>query len=500
MIVKLFPAGRSFTGLGQYLGNDPKATTKERVGWVQTLNCANSDEASAIDEMLWTFRNAELLKQESGVIGGGVTAKPVKHWSLNWAPDQTPSREEMQAATEWFLRDMGWHEHEAILYNHTDKPHSHVHIMLNAIHPDTGRHLDDGFEKRRAQKWAAEFERLDGHIYCDQRLEAKHLREDNPSRDKWLAFKKAEQEFEKSEAERRAFNPDYFEKDENRKIIHSEEWKILKEFQKNERIEFFAQGKEEFNELRKEAFREIREEFRERWADYYVAKENGGDADELKTIHKTLVEEQKLALANLRDERCATLRVERDEQYKELLSEHREARAELRERQSEGQTSPYLLDLVHRDRSDSPDIVQEAGPRNVASAEVQATDSRNADVRPEEERSDAAVQPVDPEQDSAPPATVGGVRPGIDVVGNLGFGLIGGFGSLGDRLFDGFFGSAPTPKQAENPRPQVSEPQSETPRRNPFAAAADEARARAERQQEESDKEWWDERRARSRE
>jgi len=49
---------------------------------------------------------------------------PVKHLSLNWSPDDKPSREHMIATTEDFLRTMKWHEHQAVVVSHTDKPYA----------------------------------------------------------------------------------------------------------------------------------------------------------------------------------------------------------------------------------------------------------------------------------------------------------------------------------------------------------------------------------------
>jgi hypothetical protein len=87
MIVRMLSAGKSFKGLGAYLTHDSGAATTARVAWARTLNCAFDHVPSAIDEMLWTSRNAELLKMQAGVRAGGrATENPVKHLSLNWPP------------------------------------------------------------------------------------------------------------------------------------------------------------------------------------------------------------------------------------------------------------------------------------------------------------------------------------------------------------------------------------------------------------------------------
>ena len=139
MIVKILSGGKSFKGLATYLMHDPEAKTAERVGWTHTLNLAHDHVPSAVDEMLWTARNAELLKQEAGVRAGGrATENAVKHLSVNWAPEDRPTRDHMVQATEEFLRHMNWQDHQALLVAHQDKAHSHVHVMLNVVHPETG--------------------------------------------------------------------------------------------------------------------------------------------------------------------------------------------------------------------------------------------------------------------------------------------------------------------------------------------------------------------------
>ncbi len=148
-----------------------KAKTAERVAWTHTLNCANDHVPSAVDEMVWTARNAELLKQEAGIRAGGRAAEnTVIHASLNWAPEDEPTPEHMIEATEQFLEHMGWAERQTILVAHDDKSYRHVHVMVNAIHPETGLCLDESFEQRRAQAWALEYEKEHERIYCAQRL------------------------------------------------------------------------------------------------------------------------------------------------------------------------------------------------------------------------------------------------------------------------------------------------------------------------------------------
>jgi hypothetical protein len=346
MIVKISPGGKSFKGLSDYLTHDVKADTEKRVDWTHTHNLANDHIPSAVDEMLWTARNAELLKQEAGIRAGGTaTEAPVKSISLNWSPEENPTREHMLSTTEEFLRHMKWQEHQAIFIAHNDKPHKHVHIMLNVVHPETGLHLNDGLEYRRAQKWALEYEREQGRVYCEQRLKNPEERENNPPRNIWMAFQKNEKEFLKSEENFRqnSESPEYSPK--NRK---KEEWKILKQIQRDEREEFFADGKIQFTELRKSVSREIRHEFHERWADYYKAVKNGTEADKeiLANTKTQLIADQKAALGPRRDAACAELKEARQLEYRELLDNQKTVRAEFGERLETGlDNTGYFNDL-----------------------------------------------------------------------------------------------------------------------------------------------------------
>jgi hypothetical protein len=356
MIVKISGVGKSFKGLSTYLTHDPNANTEDRVAWTHTLNLANDHVPSAIDEMYWTAQNAELLKQEAGIRAGGrATENPVKHVSLNWAPADNPSREHMIETSEGFLRHMRWNEHQAVLIAHDDKSYKHVHIMLNVVHPETGLRLDDGFEQRRAQAWALDYEREQGRIHCEQRLKNEQDREANMPRNIWMEFQKNEKEFLKSEQQLRRNSENSEYSPENRA---KEEWKILKGIQRDEREQFFAEGKIEFRKLRTSIYREVREEFRERWADYYKAVKNGPEDGReilpdmdviLANVRTQLIADQKAALEPRRDAACAELKKARQLEYSELLANQKAVRTEFGERLETGVgNASYFHDLRER--------------------------------------------------------------------------------------------------------------------------------------------------------
>ena len=469
MIVKILSRGKSFKGLATYLTHDPDgAKTVERVGFTHTLNCANEHVPSAVDEMVWTARQAELLKQEAGIRAGGrATENAVKHLSLNWAPDENPSREHMIETAEGFLRAMRWAEHQALMVAHNDHEHAHVHLMVNVVHPETGLRLNDDFERRRAQAWALEYERENGRIYCEQRLMDPAVREDTPTRPAWMAFAENQKRFEIDEKTLREQNPDFSENAENPRNKNSAEWKILREMQKKERLDFFADGKSEFSQLRTAVYLEVREEFRERWGDYFAARRDGTDNDTLTKMKAELVAEQKTVLETRRDEACQELRESRNGQYRELLDDQRDARLGLRWRQEAG--------------LDNAQFLQQAGERH--------TDGNRVPTFREVAKETTARQEESAWNDEAyaftgtPRDNRSGMKSGSDISANVAGGIGMGLLSFIGGIADGMVGATPEPK-ARQPAPQP-------PRSNLFDAAFEETRQRQQLEREEADNEWY---------
>jgi hypothetical protein len=459
MIIKIGKGGKSFKGLAEYLTHDPKARTDERVDWTHTHNLANDHVPSAVDEMLWTARNAELLKQEAGIRAGGrVTECPVKEVSLDWSPEDKPTREHMIETAEGFLSHMKWQEHQTVMIAHNDKPYAHVHLMINVVHPETGLHLDDGLEKRRAQEWALAYEQEHDRIYCEQRLKNPEERENNPPRNIWMAFQANEKEFQR--AEKMLHEKEEIRVDELKNHRNSE-WNILKEMQQLERKDFFAQGKIEFSNLRTSIFREVREEFRERWADYYKAVKNGtqDDREILANVKAQLIADQKATLEPRRDEACKELRESRDERYRDILGHQREDRAELRWRQEAGlDNAPFFNGLAEKS----------AAREEVTAGFREAAFEATASQRPAEPAMrEAAFTRKDDE-----PTVNSGRDVNVDIGGRVGAAA----GSFLDALF---FDLTTLGGGSTDPKPRSD--------KEVFQAAADETQKRQQHDLEERD-------------
>ena len=176
MVARVASLGSSFTGVTAYclhdarLEREPQPETSDRVEWTDTRNLPTSrgDRAAAV--MAATAEAAPDLKRlAGGSAAGRKLAKPVCHYSLNWAQDEEPGREEMTRAVDQSLKALGLEKHQALIVAHNDKAHRHVHVIVNRVDLETGKAAHVGQSRLRLSEWAGEYERRQGQIRCKRR-------------------------------------------------------------------------------------------------------------------------------------------------------------------------------------------------------------------------------------------------------------------------------------------------------------------------------------------
>ena len=172
MVPKIPGNGKSFKGAAAYYLHDKNADTRERVAWTHTENVLTRDPEKAAKVMAFTALNQAELKREAGVPATGrKLQKPVFTMSLAWHPDQDPDRDHMLATARDAVKSLGLQEHEAIYVAHNDQPQKHVHVMVNRVHPRTGKAAKLSRSKERLSEWALKYEKEHGPIYCERRVE-----------------------------------------------------------------------------------------------------------------------------------------------------------------------------------------------------------------------------------------------------------------------------------------------------------------------------------------
>lgn len=172
MVPKIHAKGSSFKGAAAYLLHDKdRADTDDRVEWTETRNLAANDPDKAWRIMAATAMDQDRLKAEAGVARTGRKSdKHVLHVSLAWHPDQKPTREEMIAAADQAIEAIGARNHQALYVAHNDEKHPHLHLLINRVSPEDGRHLPSSNDRLKLSKWAEGYEKACGEVLCENRV------------------------------------------------------------------------------------------------------------------------------------------------------------------------------------------------------------------------------------------------------------------------------------------------------------------------------------------
>lgn len=459
MIIRIEKSGGSFRGAGLYylhdkqpeaeradksIPNELKPKTDERVWFAHTRNCASLDAKQALDQMWHVAESQQWLKREAGGrTCGRVCSEPVKTISIAWHRDDRPTPDHMADAADAYLKHMGWDGHQAVYVGHRDTEHFHIHIILNRVDHETGRTLDDGFERRRAQEFALDYEKEHGRLWCVEReLNAASREKREPELD--MAVRQsgpdktpANEPIPHNVIEIMRPYQKLHEAHEKAALDASLEAErgTLKAGQRAEREAWFRDGKDLFRQTRHAVYDAVRAEFRDEWRDLYrdraeatrtaeahsgsamdrafhFAREGEwekalaafGDRDAVRDdVAKEMAErlaalkaEQTAAIRERQEAAMTALRQERDAGYKELLARQREERAAMKASHVQGQSAEFVLDSRQARETD-----REAAPvandnRQAAAVAQERETAEPRQTAPEPARTADGPQPVNP--------------------------------------------------------------------------------------------------------
>lgn len=130
--------GRRFAALARYLthtrGGEPT-----RAAWLIGRNLPIDDAMLAAKVM------------QATAAANARVRDPVYHVALAFDPADPVTRGGMERVADRVLRDVGLAGHQALLVAHDDRAHPHVHLMVNRVHPETGRAWDRAHDYRRLE-------------------------------------------------------------------------------------------------------------------------------------------------------------------------------------------------------------------------------------------------------------------------------------------------------------------------------------------------------------
>ena len=129
MLAKIAPSTNDFHALARYLvnGKGQGTTNPNRVAWTLGHNLPDDDPELAAKIMSATADDSPRTK------------KAAYHVMIAWHAREKPTPEVMQDIARQTLELSGLGEHQALVMGHGDRPHKHLHMMINRVHPDTGR-------------------------------------------------------------------------------------------------------------------------------------------------------------------------------------------------------------------------------------------------------------------------------------------------------------------------------------------------------------------------
>jgi hypothetical protein len=141
-VIGIARSGSNFAGLGKYLGE-----RQARVEWTTSRNIMTDDP-----------RFAALIMQATAD-QNRLVSKPVYHVSISWAPEDHPTRAQMEEAADRMRERLGLHDHQAVMVAHNDQQYAHLHMMINRVHPETGAAWSSWQDHRRVHILMRELER-----------------------------------------------------------------------------------------------------------------------------------------------------------------------------------------------------------------------------------------------------------------------------------------------------------------------------------------------------
>jgi hypothetical protein len=97
-------------------------------------------------------------KAENQASRGRKCESDCYHVMLNWEPSERPDQAEQIEAARSFLKHMGMENAQAVFVAHSDKDHSHVHVVASLIDPTTGLTYKRRDDFDRGQAWGVQWD------------------------------------------------------------------------------------------------------------------------------------------------------------------------------------------------------------------------------------------------------------------------------------------------------------------------------------------------------
>ena len=120
-------SNKSFRALARYLVEGRAEEAENRVAWIASRNLPSDDPELAARIMRATAAQNVRVKE------------PVYHVALSFDPGDVVDRAAMERVADRVVETLGLQEHQVLIVAHADRDHPHVHLLINRVHPETGK-------------------------------------------------------------------------------------------------------------------------------------------------------------------------------------------------------------------------------------------------------------------------------------------------------------------------------------------------------------------------
>lgn len=172
MLAKIAPASHDFHAVARYLIHGKRGTQAHpnRVAWRMAHNLPTDDE-----ELAATYMSATADRSRR-------TRNAAYHVMIAWHEREKPTPELMQTIAIETLAKAGLGDHQALIVGHGDTAHAHLHILLNRVHPETGRAWKPAHDFARFDRIMQELSEIHGCDYVPAHAFNPELTDDCPTK------------------------------------------------------------------------------------------------------------------------------------------------------------------------------------------------------------------------------------------------------------------------------------------------------------------------------
>ena len=159
-----------------YLKQGTTESAHDRTDWIATRNLGPIDPEKAPEVM-------------RGTAARGDTDRPVYHRIISLAEGERLSREQMEHVADEVLKGLGLSEHQVLIAQHSDNGKQHIHLIVNRVHPETGRIWDASHDYVKTERV---LRRLENELGL-RRVQGRHWAE--PGQARYRGTRKAQEPF-----------------------------------------------------------------------------------------------------------------------------------------------------------------------------------------------------------------------------------------------------------------------------------------------------------------